>query len=422
MDPASCIGLDFGTSNTAAASPGAHAAAPARVLAIDPHGEDPRLLRSVLFFPAQEREVFVGAEAIAHYLSSGEGRLIQSFKSFLPAASFERTLIQGRSWHLHDLVAALLLPVRQRIEAQIGQPIKRLVLGRPAVFSPDPELDARAQATLAKAALQAGFPAPSFLIEPIAAALAYEETLLQDELVLVGDFGAGTSDFTLMQLGPSHAGLSDRQADIVASGGVYIGGDRFDAAIVEHSMLANFGANSTYMSFMTRTDLPAWIVRKVLYWHELALLRQPKTLAFLRQTLATSDNRRGLEQLLSLLEDNLGYRLYRAVEAAKRQLSHQASAEIHFAEGNIDLAVTLQRTDFDRWIQPLLQILDGAVDGVLQRGGGRRPDAVFLTGGSSKIPAVHAHFARRFGADVLRAGDAFTSVAAGLGRAAFSAI
>ena len=412
MAAAGCVGLDFGTSNSAAAIPGATASSPARVLPIDPFNEDVRLLRSVLFFPQDSRDVFAGAQAIGQYLAAEEGRFIQSVKTFLPS-TFDRTVINGRTWQLHDLVAAILRPIRERIEAHTGEPVERLVLGRPAVFSPDPALDARAQATLARAAVVAGFPEPTFVIEPIAAALSYEETLDHDELVLVGDFGAGTSDFTLMQLGPSHAGVTDRHADIVASSGVYVGGDRFDAAIVEHCMLSHFGAGATYMAFTARTQLPAWIVRKLLYWHELALLREPKTMNFLRQALETTDDARGLQHLLSLLEENLAYNMYRAVEAGKRQLSDSASADISFHDGDIEIDVTVQRSDFEQWIQPLLTTLDDTVTGLLQKAEGRMPDAVFLTGGTSKIPAVRALFAKRFGASALRDGDAFSSVAAG---------
>ena len=422
MAAAGCVGLDFGTSNSAAAVPGPTASSPARVLAIDPFNsaDDARLLRSVLFFPQGSRDVFVGAQAIDQYLAAEEGRFIQSVKSFLPS-TFDRTVIHARTWLLQDLVAAILRPIRERIEAHTGHAVERLVLGRPAVFSTDQALDARAQDTLARAAVLAGFPAPTFVIEPIAAALSYEESLDHDELVLVGDFGAGTSDFTLMQLGPSHAGLQDRHADIVASSGVYIGGDRFDAAIVEHCMLSHFGAGATYMAFTTRTQLPAWIVRKLLYWHELALLREPKTMNFLRQVLETTDDVRGMEHLLSLLEENLAYNMYRAVEAGKRALSTQGSADISFHDGDIEIDVTVQRADFEQWIQPLLRSLDDTVTSLLDKAAGRMPDAVFLTGGTSKIPAVRALFAQRFGAHTLRDGDAFSSVAAGLGRAAFTA-
>lgn len=412
------VGIDFGTSNSAVAVAGADASAPARVLHIDPAGEDTRLMRSVLFFPAEGSDVFVGGHAINQYLASEEGRFMQSVKTFLPSTTFERTQVRGRFWQIEDLVAGLLRQMRLRIEADMGGPIERAVFGRPAVFSLDPAVDARAEARLREAARRAGFPEPTFLIEPIAAALSYEETLQQDELVLVADFGAGTSDFTLMQLGPSRRGLTERRADIVAATGVYIGGDRFDAAIVEHSLLGFFGVGSTYMAFTERTQLPGWMMRKLLYWHELSLLRERDTLEFLQRAARTSDAPQAVQNLICLVEENLAYHLYRAVEAAKRTLSVEASAELTFCTGDIDIRATVQRVDFERWVAPLLQTLNDTVDKLLVAASGRIPDAVFLTGGTSKIPAVRNLFAARFGADKLREGDAFTSVVAGLGRAA----
>lgn len=365
------IGIDFGTSNTAAACPGNSRTAHAQVLNVDPVADDARLLRSVLFFPQEGGETLIGAEAIGRYLEAEEGRFIQSAKSFLPSATFDRTLIRGRSWRIEDLVAAILRPLRERIEAQTKTPVKHLVLGRPAQFSADPALDAKAEARLSDAAERAGFPKPRFVIEPIAAALSYEESLDHDETVLVADFGAGTSDFTLMRLGPGRTDHADRHDDIIASGGVYIGGDRFDATIVEHSMLEHFGAGSTYMAFTARTELPAWITRKMLFWHELSLLRERDTLQFLERALETSDKPRALENLLSLVEENLAYHLYRVVEGAKRALSSQDSAPISFHMGDIAIDTEVRRADFEVWMQPLLKSLDDTVTDVLSRAGGQ---------------------------------------------------
>jgi hypothetical chaperone protein len=415
--PRLSVGIDFGTSNSAAAVV-REGERLATVLPIDAAAEDPRLLRSVLFFPQDSRETLSGAEAIGRYLDAEEGRFIQSIKTFLPSATFERTLVRGRSWLLEDLVAAILRPVREAVEAAFGGKVESVVFGRPAVFSTDPRLDARAQARLVEAARRAGFPEPAFVIEPIAAALSYEEGLTRDELVLVADFGAGTSDFTLMQLGPTRAGRADRQGDIVASAGIYLGGDNFDAAIVEHLLLPYFGAGSTYMAFTDRTELPASLTRKLLYWNELSFLREKDTMDFLYRVHATSDRPEHVANLISLVEENLAYHLYRAVEAAKRTLSEADSASISFHRGDISIDETVRRGAFEAWMAPLLASLDATLQTVLQRADGREPDAVFLTGGTSKIPAVREVFAARFGADRIRSGDAFTSVVAGLGHAA----
>jgi hypothetical chaperone protein len=411
------VGLDFGTSNTAAALPGQEGGH-ARILEVDPSGDDPRLFRSVLFFPEDSTEILAGAGAIRRYLAEGEGRFLQSVKTFLPSTTFQRTEIRNKSWRLEDLIAAVLRPIRARIEAVTGSAIENVVFGRPAVFSPDPERDALAEGRLRTAAEQAGFPTPAFVIEPIAAALRYEETLTKDEVVLVGDFGAGTSDFTLMKLGPSRREGVDRRADVIASSGVYVGGDRFDACIVKHRLLEKFGSGSTYMSMLKRLAIPGWMTRKLVAWHELSLLRERSTMEFLRTAVKTSDRPQALQNLITLAEENLVYRLYRSVEEAKRRLSSESDATVSFHECDIEIEERVTRAEFETWSAPLREELTAAVDRVLERAAGARPDAVFLTGGSSRIPSVRQLFADRFGADQLREGDAFTSVAAGLGRAA----
>lgn len=414
------VGIDFGTSNSAAAMASSSLPTIPHVIALDPTGIDPALMRSVLFFPDGCADIYVGAEAIARYATDEEGRFIQSVKSFLPSTLLTRTNIRRRVYTLPELIALLLTPIRERIEAALGGAIDKVVLGRPALFSEDPAIDAEAQARLSRAAELAGFPTPTFVIEPIAAALRYEETLSAPERVLVGDFGAGTSDFTLIDLGTERAGQLERHGDVVASTGVYLGGDNFDAVIVEHALLSHFGQGSTYVNFAKTTELPAWVVRKMMRWHELAVLREPKIMNFLRQAQQSSSDPVGLQNFISLLEENLGYNLSQAVETCKRQLSEQASTTLSFHCGDIELDVCLHRSDFEQWMQPLLQQIDAAVTRVLAAAPQQPPDAIFLTGGCSKIPAVRHLFERRFGAARLRSAETFTSVAAGLGRAAAS--
>ncbi len=417
MSEVRSAGIDFGTSNSAAALPG-DGNSPARVLSIDARAEDARLLRSVLFFPEGSPDVLAGAAAIESYLGDFEGRFLQSIKTFLPSPSFTHTEIRRKAWKLEQLIALLLTRIREAVEREAGGPLTHVVFGRPAVFSPDKERDALAEARLLQAATLAGFPAPTFVIEPIAAALRYEESLARDEVVLVGDFGAGTSDFTLMQLGPSRRNALDRREDVISSSGVYVGGDRFDSAIVEHKLLTLFGAGSTFASLLKRVEVPTWMTRKLLAWHELSMLREKSNLDFLRNAVKTSDRPRELQNLVTLAEENLPFHLYRSVESAKRELSTSERVTVSFHEADIDIEARVTRAEFEHWTEPLRDELSRAVDRCLASSGGLKPDAVFLTGGTSKIPSVRQLFAQRFGESRLREGDAFTSVAAGLGRAA----
>jgi hypothetical chaperone protein len=408
-------GLDFGTSNTAAALPDG------TVLPLQPHTQEPRLFRSVLFFPEDEQEVLTGADAISRYLEDNAGRFIQSVKSFLHSSSFRATQVKGRTYTIEQLVAVLLRRVRESAADHMGGPPDAVVLGRPAVFTTDPEADALAEKRLRRAAELAGFTHIEFLIEPIAAALAYEAQLSRDELVLVADFGAGTTDLTLMRLGPSRRGNRDRRPDVVGSTGVRIGGDRFDAEIMRHKLLPRFGAGSTYKvkGFSEkRLPIPQHILSKLLSWHEMSFIREKSTQELLEVMLDTSDHPAEIEALYELVVDNLGYRLFRAIEATKVKLSREERTTLDFEEGRIHLHEPITRGEFETASQGLLDELEQCTAGLLSRHPEAKDiDAVFLTGGSSQIPAVRQLYVRRFGEERVRTADAFTSVAEGLGRA-----
>ncbi|MDB4968070.1 MAG: heat shock protein Hsp70 family [Myxococcales bacterium] len=410
-------GLDFGTSNSTVALPSGEA------LPIDPTAPSPRLFRSVLFFPEEVKTILAGNAAIEEYLERSDGRFIQSVKGWLPSASFTATQIRNKAYKLEDLVALLLRRIREQAERAAGTTLDEVTLGRPAVFSPDPEADARAETRLLRAAELAGFRSVRFLIEPIAAALAYEATLTRDELVLVADFGAGTSDLTLMRLGPGRGGARDRRADVVASGGVDIGGDRFDAEIMRHKLLRHFGAGSSYHTFDKRMPIPNHILGKLLSWHEMSFIRERATQKLIDHMLHASDNVPAIEALFDLVEENLGYRLFRAIEAAKIRLSTDDATTVDFDEARVQIHEPLTRREFETFAAPLLEGLESCTSELLTRAK-VAPDAidsVFLTGGSSQIPSVRRLFADRFGERRLRTADAFTSVAEGLGRSAGAA-
>lgn len=404
-------GVDFGTSNSAVALPDG------RVLSIDPKAEAQSLFRSVLYFPEETRQSYAGAEAIELYLEEVSGRFIQSVKSWLPSKSFHATQINNRAFKLVDLVALLLRQIRARAEKAHGQELTRVVMGRPAVFSHEAENDALAEQRLREAAELAGFKEIVFLIEPIAAALAYEARLESEQSVLVGDFGAGTSDFTLMKLGPDRRFRKGRHEDVIASGGVRIGGDNFDSAIMRHVLLPHFGAGSRYKIHEQWLPMPNHIVHKLLSWREMSFIRDRSTQELLTQMVRTSDRPESIEALQDLVMENLGFQLFRAIERCKVQLSRGESGRIVFDEARIQLDVTISRENFEEFCAPLIESLAACVDDVIARAD-TKVDAVFLTGGTSYIPSVRRMLEERFGKDRIHTADAFTSVCEGLGRGA----
>lgn len=408
-------GLDFGTSNTALALPDG------RVLRLDPGAEQPSLFRTVLFFPEDSTEVLAGHEAITRYLDDNAGRFIQSMKTWLPASSFTRTQLRGRTLALEELIAVFLRRVRAVAGELLGEPVEHVVLGRPARFSRDAQVDAFAEERLRKAAELAGFQSVRFVIEPIAAALTWEARLTRDEVVLVADFGAGTTDLTVMHLGPSRRGQGERRGDVVASSGVYVGGDRFDSAIMKSKLLTHFGQGSTWHPGQNskRMEMPSYVVNRLLSWNEMSLIREKKTRELIDMMLETSDRLPAIEALHDLVMYNLGFRLYRAIEQAKVTLSTQPEARIDFDDERVHLHERVTLAEFEAATAHLIVELEACVDEVLaQLPAGLHIDSVFLTGGTSHVPAVRRLFARKFGEERLRTADAFTSVAEGLGRAA----
>jgi hypothetical chaperone protein len=221
-----------------------------------------------------------------------------------------------------------------------------------------------------------------------------------------------------MRLGPSRRGAQDRRADVVASGGVPIGGDRFDAEIMRHKLLRHFGHGATYEVMQKRMVVPMSILGRLLSWHEMSFIRERATQQLIDRILYGSDDVPAIEALYDLVEENLGYRLFRAIEGAKIRLSSADETRIEFHEARIDIDEPITRADFERFSQPLLDELSACTARVLDeaRVGSDEIQSVFLTGGSSQIPAVRQLFAARFGEGKLRTADAFTSVAEGLGR------
>jgi hypothetical chaperone protein len=324
---------------------------------------------------------------------------------------------------LEELIAIFLRRVRALAAESAGEEVASVVLGRPARFSTDPSVDAFAQERLRRAAELAGFSSIRFVIEPIAAALAYEATLSNDEAVLVADFGAGTSDLTVMRLGPSRQGRADRRDDVIASSGVYVGGDRFDSAIMKSTLLPYFGQGSTYTVSMgtQRLPMPTYLSSRLLSWNEMSLIREKTTRELIDTMLKSSDRLPAIQALEDLVMENLGFRLYRAIEQAKVALSTQPTARIDFEEARISIHETITLEAFEAASAHLIDELEACTDELISRlPKDLHIDSVFLTGGSSQVPAVRRLFARKFGEAKLRTADAFTSVVEGLGRAAAS--
>jgi hypothetical chaperone protein len=403
------VGIDFGTTNSAVAL--ATRSGDVRLVPLPGPGGAASTWRTVLYIDPSGDPVIAGAPAIAAYLDAeGEGRLVQSIKSHLASASFTRTHIAGRAWTLEDLVAAFLDRLRHAAGVDLG---RRAVVGRPVRYwgAESAEDDERAVARMRTALAAAGFDDVTFVLEPVAAAARYAATLTRDELVLVADFGGGTTDFSLARVGA-------RGAEILGTGGIGVSGDAFDARVIDAVVAPALGRGTTFLDEMgAETPVPVWLFHKLRRWHHLSFLKAPETLRLLARLEHGAREPARIERLVQVVRDDLGLPMHQAVERAKIALSVGGTA----SSGRVDvpaleLDAPVTRGEFDAWIEPDLAAIDAVVERVLADAGvqAREVDRVFATGGSSLVPAVRARLEARFGVGKVVGGEELTSVCWGL--------
>ena len=410
------IGIDFGTTNTVLALAQADGSVATASFTLD--GTTAGGCRTVLTFTpggvaAALVEVEIGPWAIRRYLAApAECRFVQSPKSYLGSRLFQETRIYGRAYKLEDIVAAFLAELTARAEGLDG-PVPTCVAGRPVTFwGSDPD-DGLAMARLRAAYGEAGLGRPGFAYEPVAASYYFATRLTQDATVLVADLGGGTTDYSVIRYG---IGDGPPKVTPIAHRGVGIGGDRFDFRIVQNAVAPLVGKGTGYRSFGKRFDIPAAYFNRIANWHEFSFLRTPEVLRDLRQLTRQAEAPERLERLLALVDGNLGFHLNHRVTAAKAALSEADSVVLSLDDLDVDIACEIARGDFDDWIADDLAELERHLDQVLEdtaRAAGE-VDVVFMTGGSSLVPAVRRLFERRFGTDRIQAGDEFQSVAKGL--------
>ncbi|HSK00585.1 MAG TPA: Hsp70 family protein [Kofleriaceae bacterium] len=395
------VGIDFGTTNSAVAIAGEGGEVRLVPLAGDSYW------RTVLYFEPSGG-MTAGAPAIARYLETeGEGRLVQSIKSHLASASFSRTHIFGRRWQLEDMVAAYLRQLRAASPIDLGT---RCVVGRPVRYwgAEDAEDDARAVGRMRDALAKAGFEEAVFEYEPVGAAARYAARLDHDELLVVADFGGGTTDFSLIRVGP-------RRGEVLATGGIGVSGDAFDARVIDALVAPALGRGSRYRDELGgEAPVPAWLYGHLRRWHYLSFLKEESTLRLLDRVAHGALEPARFGKLVRVVEDDLGLVLHRAVEGAKVRLSAHPADRIELDEIALDLPI--ERAGFDAWIAPDLDAIDRVLEDVLAKAGAAASDVdrVFATGGSSLVPAVRARLAAKFGESRLVGGEELTSVAWGL--------
>ncbi len=416
------VGIDFGTTNSSiAVADRTGGVKLARFTYSDGSTES---FRSLLYLHRLREsgrvtiQSWSGPAGIDHYLNADEkGRLIQSLKSFLSSRNLKSTEVFGRHFKLEELIARILRDIHKGAESLFSSRMGKVVVGRPVRFvGAESDADDAFALTRLEAALHsAGFEDISFEYEPVGAAYHYESTLDHDELILIGDFGGGTSDFSLLHVGPSIR-IGRVRREVIGNEGIGIAGDSFDAKIIRHLVSPALGAGTMLRSGDKLLPVPNWVYFKLERWHYLSFLKSSETLDMLKNVAGQALEPEKIRALLYLVNHDLGYHLHRAVQRAKLELSHARKATFRFSDGDVEIDAELTRADFEAWIDEDIREIAERVDRLLRKAGVHMNDvdAVFLTGGSSFVPAVRRIFESRFGAAKIRTGDEFTSVARGL--------
>jgi hypothetical chaperone protein len=404
-------GIDFGTSNSAV---GVSDKGKARLLPVQASSTS---VPTALFYSFEDDTTTYGRDAMSRYLAREEGRLLRSIKSLLGTALFDDvTQIKQRRYAYSEIITEFLIFLRSATAAKSGQMADEVVMGRPAFFVDDnADADAKAQAQLADAAYDAGFQSVEFQFEPIAAALAYEQTVSAEEIALVADIGGGTSDFSVVRVSPDRATRADRRDDILGYNGVHIGGTDFDRQLSLASLMPFLGLGSALK--MKNMTAPSWYFADLATWHRVNTLYDGRVFTEITSVRRDAVEPEKFERLLAVLRARKGHDLLGRVEHAKIELSSGDTATIPMRDIVEDLSLEIKRDAFETAICDHLERIEHRVRDVLTVSGLKAAGVrtVFLTGGSSGIPAVQAAITRAVPGARLVTGDAFGSVATGLG-------
>lgn len=409
------LAIDFGTSNSLAGawSNGKRIEA----LALDKRAVDPTLMRTLLYFPEQD-ECYYGADAIRMFLEKDmEGRLFRSFKSHLPNKDYLGSFVGNRPLTLENMIGVFLLEVKKRAENLLEEPIAHAVIGRPARYSLDPIADTFALHRMQKAAEFAGFSEVQFVPEPLAAALDLRREMKDEKIALIGDFGGGTSDFTLIRIGP----YGFKKEHVLGLEGCPLAGDALDSLFMSQRLNEFFGSKADYkvvfgnntlrmpISLMDRLNKPAHIVH----------LKEPATYDFIREmrrgALSPKD-KAAIDRLFVLIEDQQIFNFFEQIERTKRALSVKERELFDFDYPELEVQAEFTRKEFVGWADTTRAKIFAALDSCLQQAGllPAQVDMVCLTGGSAQVPLIREELVRRFGAEKLQTQSHFHSVLSGL--------
>lgn len=409
------LAIDFGTSNSLVGA--IHDGKRVEALPLDPKAADPSLMRTLLYFPDPDK-AYYGAEAIEEYLANEmEGRLFRSFKSHLPNRNYLGTFLENRVLTLEFMVGLFLLEMKKRAEKTLGATAEYAVIGRPARYSMDPVQHEFALHRMKKAAEMAGFKDIRFVPEPLAAAFDYRRQIESEKIVLIGDFGGGTSDFTLIRLSPQDF----KNEDVLSLDGCPLAGDALDSVFMANKLNDYFGAKSRYRLPLGNNvmTMPPGITQRLNQPAHIVHLKEKETYEFIREVQKcslTKSDQEAIERLFVLIEDQQIFSFFEEIERTKRRLSDSRDTDFNFEYPGIEIHEKFSTGLFREWSQDARERIFASLDACLQAGGvtAEQVDLVCLTGGTAKVPFIQNEFVKRFGAEKLQTQSHFHSVLSGL--------
>ncbi len=405
----SICGLDFGTSNTTLGT----IAGREPVLTALEAGQT--TIPSAIFYEV-DGPVLIGRKAIEAYVEGAHGRLMRSLKSVLGTSLIDESTQLGRErTSFRDVIAYYLGAVKRRAEQTTGRELRDVVHGRPVHFVDNaPDADRKAERTLREIARQIGFDEVTFQFEPIAAALDYERQISTEEIALIADIGGGTSDFSIVRLGPKRHGKVDRAADILANDGVRIGGTDFDRQLSLGVIMPLFGFGSA----MKRPglDVPSSYFHDLATWSNINRMYEPRVIADIRRVRQEAREPDLLNRLVKVVDEQRGHTLVMEVEEAKIALSDKRQADIPLEWVTPGLNAAISRPDLVRHTKRLAERIGARINVCLAQAklSASDIDAVFLTGGSVRLDHVRKAITKALPSARIVEGDAFGAVGKGL--------
>lgn len=405
------LGIDFGTSNSAMAV--RQGEGRARMIALEGSA---LTLPTALFFNAEDHRTHFGRDAVEQYLAGTEGRLMRSLKSLLGSALLQdKTAVHNKMVSYQDIISLFLRMLAQKARDELGGMPDRVVMGRPVYFvDGDADRDQQAEDALRQAALDAGFADVSFQLEPIAAALDYEQRIAHESLVLVVDIGGGTSDFTVVRLGPERMARRERGSDVLATTGVHVGGTDFDRRLNLDLLMPLLGFRHIGPA---GREVPSRVFFDLSTWHLIQWLYSPRALRDAQNLRTDYSDARLHTRLMQVLNERLGHRMANTVEQAKIAASladAEAPMQLDWIEAGLGAVVTPEGLA-QSLLPPLEQVVACAHECVQRAELGLQAlDAIYLTGGSSALRPLRHALKAAFPFVPQVEGDLFGGVAAGL--------